>query len=118
MGFRNGAYAKVWSIEQVSPMNTKLRISVSRKDKKTDKYVQDFSGFVNCIGADCAKKAMNLSEGARIKLGDVDVSTTYNEEKKTTYTSFKIFSFEQDGETEKPQNDVFDGDVDDKSLPF
>lgn len=118
MGFKNNAFAKVWSVEQISPMNTKARISISRKDKKEDKYVQDFSGYVNFIGADNAKKAMALREGDRIKLGDVDVSTTYDSNKKTTYTNFKVFSFETDSGSTKQKQDVYEGDVDDKSLPF
>lgn len=118
MGFKNNAWAKVWSVEQISPMNTKARISISRKDKKTNEYVQDFSGFVTFIGADCASKAMKLREGDRIKLGDVDVSSTYNAEKKTTYTNFKVFSFETDAAAAKPQQETYEGDVDDKSLPF
>ncbi len=94
MGFRTGAYAKVWQVKPKSNVNTELRISISRKDKQTGNYEQDFSGFVYCIGTVCAQKAAKLAEGARIKLGDVDVSTKYDKEKGVTYTSYKCFSFE------------------------
>lgn len=92
MGFRTGAFAKVWTVESISETNTKLRISISRKNRRTQEYEQDFSGFVNCIGTAAASKACSLKEGSRIKLGDVDVTTNYNKEKGTSYTNFKICS--------------------------
>ena len=57
MGFRTGAYAKVWEVTPISDLSTKIRISVSRKNKQTQAYEQDFSGFVLCIGSAAAKKA-------------------------------------------------------------
>lgn len=38
MGFRNGAFAKVWEVTPVSDTSTKLRISISRKNKQTNEY--------------------------------------------------------------------------------
>lgn len=38
MGFRSGAYAKVWDVSPVSDTATKLRVSISRKDKNTGEY--------------------------------------------------------------------------------
>ena len=124
MGFRTGAYAKVWDVEQISDTNTKLRISISRKNRQTQEYEQDFSGYVNCIGTAAAHKAASLKEGARIKLGEVDVSTKYVKEKKTTYTNFKMFSFELDDgvadqeDDPKPKKEVDDGEPGDSRLPF
>jgi len=46
MGFRQGAYATVWEVESITDTMTKARISVSRKNKDTDQYEQDFGGFV------------------------------------------------------------------------
>lgn len=82
MGFRTGAYAKVWEVTPMSDTSTKVRLSVSRKNKQTNEYEQDFSGFVLAIGTAAAKKAACLKEGERIKLGDVDVTTKYDKEKK------------------------------------
>ncbi len=45
MGFRTGAYAKVWEVDPVRDTATKIRISTSRKDKQTGEYEQDFSGY-------------------------------------------------------------------------
>lgn len=94
MGFRTGAWGKVWEVTPVSDTSTKIRISTSRKDKQTNEWKDDFSGYVMCVGTAAASKAAKLQKGDRIKLGDVDVTTTYNEERKTTYTNFRLFSFE------------------------
>lgn len=126
MGFRTGAYAKVWKVEPFSDTSTKLRISVSRKNKQTGEYEQDFSGFANAVGTAAAKKAACLKEGERIKLGDVDVTTKYDKAKDVTYTNYKIFSFEVDNgdspapkaNNTEPQPAVDSGEVDDSRLPF
>ena len=104
MGFRTGAYAKVWEVKPFSDTSVKLRLSVSRKNKQTGEYEQDFSGYVNAVGTAAAKKAACLKEGDRIKIGDVDVTTKYDAEKKVTYTNFKMFSFELDGDTTAPKS--------------
>lgn len=123
MGFRTGAYAKVWEVTPMSDTSTKVRMSISRKNKQSGEYEQDFSGFVLAIGTAAAKKAAGLKEGNRIKLGDVDVTTKYDKEKKVTYTNFKMFSFELDGEESRdsstePQPTVDEGEIDDNRLPF
>ena len=123
MGFRTGAYAKVWEVTPMSDTSTKVRMSISRKNKQSGEYEQDFSGFVLAIGTAAAKKAAGLKEGNRIKLGDVDVTTKYDKEKKVTYTNFKMFSFELDEEeprdnSTEPQPTVDEGELDDNRLPF
>lgn len=122
MGFRTGSFAKVWEVTPMSDTSTKVRMSISRKNKQTGEYEQDFSGFVVAVGTAAASKAAKLKEGDRIKLGDVDVSTSYNKEKGVTYTNFKMFSFEVDGETSvpakaAPTKSVDDGEPDD-GLPY
>lgn len=94
MGFKTGAYATVWEAKAVSPAVTQLRINVSRKNKNTGEYEEDFSGFVSVMGTQMANKASRLKERDRIVLGDVDVSVVYDKAKKQQYTNFKIFSFE------------------------
>ena len=61
MGFRTGAYAKVWEVSPLSDTSTKVRMSVSRKNKQSGEYEQDFSGYVLCIGTAAAKKASLLA---------------------------------------------------------
>ena len=127
MGFRTGAWAKVWEVTPMSDTSTKVRISVNRKNKQSGEYEQDFSGFVLAIGTAAAHKAAGLKEGDRIKLGDVDVSTKYDREKKVIYTNFKMFSFDTDngnntssssGGNTEPQPPVDEGELDDNRLPF
>lgn len=124
MGFRTGAFAKIWEVTPMSDTSTKLRMSVSRKNKQSGEYEQDFSGFVLAIGTAAAKKAACLKEGDKIKLGDVDVSTKYDKEKKITYTNFKMFSFEVDGDSDSSEDTtdlqptVDEGEIDDSRLPF
>lgn len=126
MGFRNGAYARVWDVKTVSDTITNVKLSISRKNKKTDEYIQDFSGFVDFLGSANAQKALNLRRGDTIKLGDTDVSTSYKKETKQSFTQFKVFSFENVDNSNKPaeaHNDVDSGEVEDTSkdeepLPF
>ena len=125
MGFRTGAYAKVWEATPKSDTSTMLRISVSRKNKQTGEYEQDFSGYVLCIGSVAARNASKLKEGAKIKLGDCDVTTKYDAQKKIQYTNFRLFSFETEensGSAPKdstaPQPTVDEGEMDDSRLPF
>ena len=124
MGFRNGAYAKVWEVTPVSDTRTRIRLSISRKNKQTEQYEQDFGGFVSFVGTACANKAAKLKQGDRIKLGDVDLQNKYDKEKNTTYYYPTVFSFEPADSSagtdraEAAQADVDDGDVDDSLLPF
>lgn len=125
MGFRTGAFAKVWEVTPMSDTSTKIRLSVSRRNQQTNEYEQTFSGFVLCIGTAAARNAAKLKEGSRIKIGDCDVTTKYDPQKKVTYTNFKMFSFEDaDGNSSSaadvtdPQPVVDDGEVDENRLPF
>ena len=92
MGFRTGSYMTVWSVEQGHGNSMKVRLSSSRKNKE-GVFEQDFSGFCSFFGS-AAAQAEKLREKDRIKLGDVDVSTYYDKEKKKEYVTYKVFSFE------------------------
>lgn len=105
MGFRKDSYATVWSVEAKTPSVTKVRISISKKNKQTGEYEQDFSGFVNFCGA-AASNALKLHEKDRIKLGDVDVTTWYNKEKKIEYTNYACFSFDMADSTFQQQTQL------------
>lgn len=75
------------------------------------------------IGTAAAKKAACVQEGDRIKLGDVDVTTKYDADKKINYTNYKCFSFDVENGNNVPQskelqNEVDDGELDDSNLPF
>lgn len=92
MGFRNSSYATVWSVEAGSGNFTKVRLSVSKKNKD-GAYEQDFSGFCMFIGTARAK-AEKLREKDRIVLKEVDVSTTYDKERNKEYVNYKVFDFD------------------------
>lgn len=96
MGFRTGAWAKVWEVDSKSNTWTKGRISISRKNRQTGEYEQDFSGFVDFTGTAAASKASWLHEGDTIRLGDVDVVRTWNKEQQKEYINYKVFSFDLD----------------------
>lgn len=126
MGFRSGAYASVWRVESISPTLTKAQLSISRKNKDGD-YEQDFGSYVAFIGTAAAAKAARLTDKDRIKLGDVDVSTKYDKEKKIMYTNFKVFSFETEDEFNGTKNNAEakaeaknepELEIDDSNLPF
>ncbi len=126
MGFRTGAFAKVWEVTPRSDTSTKIRMTVSRKNKQTGEYETDFSGFVMCIGTAAARSAARLNKGDSIRLGDCDVSTKYDAEKKITYTNYKLFSFEDaNGNSSNtpqakaaPKPRVDEGEFDESRLPF
>lgn len=133
MGFRTGSWASVWSVEEGRGNTMKVRLSTSRKNKETNEYEQDFSGFCTFIGTAKAK-AEKLKPKDRIKLGDVDVTTWYNKEKGVEYVTYKVFDFEtsdgsgnSDASTKNAksakkssglEDTVEDGDVEEDNLPF
>lgn len=120
MGFRTNAFATVWSVEPgKSPNATKVRISTSRKNKQTEEWEQDFSGFVNFVG-DAGRAAAKLKEKDRIKILGCDVTSRYDADAKREYVYYTVFEFEKangNGQTAgkrpaaKPAVD--DGEIDD-----
>ena len=126
MGFRVGAWAMVWAIEPKGTW-TKVRLSTSRRDRETGEYIQDFSGFVMMAGHAHAK-AQRLHEKDRIRLGEVDVTTTYNREQNREYVNYRCFEFQTADEFEndhpapprQPDSNPVEGDndPDDDQLPF
>lgn len=97
MGFKTGAFAKVWEVTPVDDYKTKLKVSISRKDKNdSTKYIQDFTGFIICRGSLAAKKAASLRAGAggsRIRIGSSDTTYFYDKDKGRGYTSHLVYSF-------------------------
>lgn len=122
MGFRPGAYATVWSVEETdSPNVTKVRLQTQRKNKKTEEWEQDFSGFCRFIG-EANKGAAKLEKQSRIKIGDCEVTNRYSKETKKEYVDYTVFSFEL-VESKKPVSkkevdDPVEGDIDEDNMPF
>ena len=127
MGFRTGAYATCFGVEPGKGNFTKVRLSISKKNKETGQYEQDFSGYCTFIG-NAHALATRLKERDRIKLGDIDVSNTYDKEAKKEYVNYKVFSFEivsgaPDGtvghqEAAQQGENAADGENDPEKLPF
>lgn len=96
MGFKNGAFAKVWSVEPgESGKYVKARISISRKNPEGG-YNQEFSGFVTLVGEanNAARKSLNA--GDRIKIGGTDVTTRYDKNTQKEYINYLVFSYEKE----------------------
>ena len=121
MGFRTGSYCTVWEVESKSPTMTKARVSISRKNRNTGMYDTDFTGFVDFVGTASARKALDLKERDRIKLGDVDVTNRYDKDTRREFVNYKIFSFDladdSPRDVETPRRAVDDGEVS-SDLPF
>lgn len=92
MGFRNGAYAKVWEVKDGNGNYKDARLSISRKRKDTGEYETEWSGYVRLIGE--AKNKADSMTLDRIRIESCDVTNWYNKEKGTTYTNYAIFDFE------------------------
>lgn len=141
MGLRSsGSFAKVWKVEPQERF-TKVQLSVSKKNQNGE-YETDFSGFMRFIG-EAHKKASTLKNGDRIKIGDFEVTTSYNAETKVTFTNYAVFTYEMAdavGQTNAPaapapapepakkaaakkaapksKPAAFDAEDDDENLPF
>lgn len=92
MGLRQGAFAKVWKMENKGKY-TVAEMSTSKKNKETGKYDTDWSSkFVKLIGT-AHNQAQQLKEGDSVKIDAFEVTSNYDKEKKIMYTNFAIFSF-------------------------
>lgn len=125
MGFKNGAYAKVWEVKDGNGNYKDARMSISKKNKGTGEYETEWSGFVRLIG-EAKTKAENMTLD-RIKIVSCDVTNWYSKEKGVTYTNYAIFDLEDASwddspqtETKKEDGNVYvnlDADFD-EDLPF
>ena len=123
MGFRAGAFAKVWRFENKGNYSV-VELSTSKKNKQTDQYETDFSGkFVRFIGQ-AHTDIQSLQDGVKIKLGDVEVTNSYNKETKQSFTNFLVFSFEVadnngNGQVSASSDSFMEiPDIDSEELPF
>lgn len=127
MGFRDGAYATVWEINPTSQGCTKVKLSISKKNRETGEYETEFSNWCLFLQTGTAAKAARLKERDRIKLNSVDVSNSYDKEKNRTYYNFKVWNFEMaeeqqtnNADTADPQPTVDEGEPENEQdgLPF
>lgn len=125
MGLHNGCWAKVWEVKP-GDKNTILRVSISRKDKNTGNYVDDFTGYLKLVG-DAQRMSGDILVEDRIKIGSCDVSTRYEKDTKRTYVNYTIFSIDEihhkkdkdSGQTsDAPGSDIAPNPDDEGELPF
>ena len=115
MGFKNNGFAKVWDVQQKDGY-VSIRMSTSYKDKNTEEYKTDFSGFAKLLG-DAKDKPVIV--GDRIKIISCEVKNKYNKERRTTYTDYIIWDLEIQSEaTPYNTNNSAGVDWDDPDLPF
>lgn len=96
MGFRSGAWMRIFEITP-GERSTKVRGSISKKNKQSGQYEQDWSGFVALAGT-AHRDAGKLKVNDTIKIGECDVTSRYDKEKKKEYINFSIYSFETNEE--------------------
>ena len=97
MGFRQGAFARVWSVNANDNYSI-ANVTVSRKSKDDEtKYDVVFKdGYVRFIG-EAHKKISGVSigeGGMSIKILSCDVENRYDADKKKLYTNFMVYDFE------------------------
>lgn len=97
MGFATGNYARVWEVVETKDKYTVVKMSTSKKNKQTNEYEQDWAdGRVRLVGtAHNQIKALGVGDkGVSVKIGSCDVSNKYDKDKKTTYTNYVVFNFD------------------------
>ena len=130
MGFRQGAYAKVWKTENKGKYST-AQISISKKKADTNEYITEFQGFVNLVGsAHEAAKSLSIGDkGTTIQITSCDVTNNYDAKTQKSYTNFTVFGFEiPDGNNSSKQTKgsakssriapAVDNDPSEDELPF
>ena len=113
MGFRTNSYMRIWEEVRRDTTNpvpkwVTVRTSISRKNKETGQYDQDFSGYVSLVGAACTEYLNRLQQAPlpfNVKLGDIDCRSYYNKDTKQSRYDFTVFSFapeNQQGQYQHP----------------
>lgn len=131
MGLRSsGSYAKVWEVREGKGNYIDAQISISKKNKETGEYTNDFNAWVRMIGG-AKDKANSLQRGDTIFIKEFDISNSYNKETKVNNTYYAVFDFEikandrnaskkegDSAKTPKSALDIIDSDSNDEELPF
>ena len=99
MGLRTGRRIKVWKIEDKGSYAS-CRCSTSSKPKDSDKYETDWSGFINFCG-EAYKKVKAAGEEATLVIGEFEVRTRYDREKKKEYVNYSMFTVGSDDSEKK-----------------
>lgn len=93
MGFRQGAYAKIWKIEDKGNYHV-AQMSISRKNKDTGVYDTEWqNNFVRLVGT-AHQQIATMDISRNVKIGSCDVTNKYDKDKNITYTNYVVFNFE------------------------
>lgn len=120
MGFSVNSYAKIWKVENKGSYSV-CEISISKKDKQTGKYVDDFSSkFVRFVGNAHLQRPM---DGQRIKITNCDTANVYYKDGQKEYLKnpiYTVFGYELQGDAggEKQTAPTLVDLDDDSDIPF
>lgn len=121
--FSNGSYLKIWEEKRASDKYADVRATTSRKNTNGE-YEQDFNGFVRLAGK-AFTQYKSAGDKPSLKIARCGVTQTYDKDKKTNFTNFLVFEFEDGGNTtsnngsSKPaQTASIPDSLDDEELPF
>jgi len=94
MGFKNGVVATIWKIKKGNAADKfrDVQISVSRKNKHTNSFQTEFSGYVRFVG-NTINGVDELKRKDRIVLKGVDVTRRYDPEEKKEYINFTVYDW-------------------------
>ena len=99
--FANGSWVKIWKCEKGQGNYYLAQMSTSRKNDAGE-YEQDWSdGRVRLVG-NAAKQAEKINDGDRMQINNCGVTNKYDKEKKTMYTNYVVFSFEEEANKSAP----------------
>lgn len=122
MGFRTGAYAKIWAVKPSSTGKSMVAEMSTSKKKQDGSYETDWSSKFVTLAGQAAKEVENIeirSSGKLVRIGDCDVTCKWDAEKKIMYTNYVIFSFQKDeGDSKsKPSTSTKKADTDFMKIP-
>ena len=87
--FANNAFCKVWEVKPSDGGKFKtVQLSTSKKKADGSGYETDFSGFARFVGK---ANELDFPSDAKLQLLSVGVTTSYDKEKKVTYTNYIVF---------------------------
>ena len=117
--FSVNSYAKIKEIVETKDNFTVAKISISKKDKKTNEYETSFMGKVNFVGQAHLQRPL---KDQRIKITGCGVSNCYVKDDKLEFTKvpkYVIFGYElQEEKSNETSTPTLYAMGDDGFIPF
>ena len=114
-------FCKVWDVEVNDNGYAKVNLGTSRKDKKTDEYVNTNWWGVSFVG-EAKEFGANLVKGDVVEIVSGQLDNVYNKEKKVTYFNMVVFDAKKENnnksepKVQPKQSEVIEEE--DDSFPF